>query len=216
MAVSKRLQAMLNFVGQANVLADIGTDHAYLPIEACLADICHRAIACDLNKGPLETADANINAAGLTHRIETRLGNGLAPLNINEADVITISGMGSHVMWNILQTHPEIAKSTKYLILQPQHDYLENFRKNLHATGYEIFNEALVYEDSRFYVIMQVSHTGRIFAWTPHEYFLGKFLTNSPFFPKYVEYHRNKIARFISNCDTATRETAETRLKMLL
>ena len=215
MAISKRLQGILDFVENATTLADIGTDHAFLPIEACTKNICSRAIACDLNKGPLEIANINIKAANLTHRIETRLGNGLLPLNINEADVITISGMGSHVMWSILESQPEKAKSARVLVLQPQHDYLENFRMSLHGGGYEILDETLIYEDSRFYVIMKVSHTGKISTWTDREYFVGKFLTNSPFFSEYLDYHRSKIARFIDNCDNQSRELAKMRLQNL-
>ena len=218
MALSLRLQAILEYASGCNVLADIGTDHAYLPIEACKTNACNRAIACDLNKGPLEIAAANIKAAGLHRRIETRLGNGLAPLGINEADCISISGMGSTTMWDILQDEPCKAKTAKRLILQPQHDYLDVFRKNLHGAGYNIEAEELVYEDSRFYVVLTASYVGvgEVAAWTEREYFIGKFLHDSPHFGEYLAYHRSKIARYIHVVgDSGVRELGETRLAML-
>ena len=215
MALSLRLQAILDYAHGCETLADIGTDHAYLPIEACKTGACARAIACDLNKGPLEVAAANIKAAGFCHRIETRLGNGLTPLMENEADCISISGMGSTTMWDILQDEPGKAKSARRLILQPQHDYLDTFRKNLHSTGYNIEAEKLVFEDSRFYVILAAAYVGvgEVVVWTEQEYFIGKFLHDSPHFGDYLEYHKSKIARYIQAVsDSGVREVAEARM----
>ena len=215
MALSLRLQAILDYAYGCKTLADIGTDHAYLPIEAVATGACQRAIACDLNKGPLEIAAANIKEAGFCDQIETRLGNGLTPLWENEADCISISGMGSTTMWDILLAEPDKAKSANRLILQPQHDYLDIFRKNLHNAGYKIDAEKLVLEDSRFYVILLAAYVGvgEITLWSEKEYFVGKYLHESPYFEEYLEYHRNKIARYIDAVsDSAARELAETRL----
>ena len=215
MALSLRLSTILNLARGSNTLADIGTDHAYLPIEACAANLCNTAIACDINKGPLETAAANIRAAGLSNRIQTRLGDGLAPLNTNEADCIVISGMGGMRIWNILQNEPEKARYAKKLILQPQHD-LEELRKNLHGSGYDITAEELVIEDSRFYVILVVAYTDEVTQWTEQEYFFGKHLAQSRDFLRYLHYHQDKIARYIQSIsDGDTRQLAEMRLKWI-
>jgi len=213
MAVSLRLQAVLDFVQDSNVLADIGTDHAYLPIEACKANFCNTAIACDINKGPLNIADSNIRAAGLAGRIQTRLGDGLVPLMQNEADCVAICGMGGMRIWNILQAEPEKAKFAKKIILQPQHD-LEELRKNLHSAGYNISAEKLVMEDGRFYVILLAEYFGEVEVWTQQEYFLGKFLQESPHFTEYLQQHREKIGRYIQSVrDCAARQIAKTKLE---
>jgi len=196
MVLSLRLQAVLDFLQGTNVLADIGTDHAYLPIEACKLDLCKTAIACDINKGPLEIANANINAAGLNARIQTRLGDGLKPLNRDEADSIVISGMGGMRIWNILKEETEKARFAKKLILQPQHD-LEELRRKLHSEGFTISAEKLVQEDSRFYIIQLAHYSGDIEAWTPEEYFLGKTLHESPAFLPYLRHQQDKINRYI-------------------
>jgi len=215
MALSLRLQAALDLVGRSKVLADIGTDHAYLPIEAVRAGLCQKAIACDINKGPLEIAAANIQMVQLSDRIETRLGDGLAPINQNEADCVVISGMGGMRIWNILHTEPDKAKFATKLILQPQHN-LETLRRKLHSAGYDICTEKLIYEDSRFYVILLVNYTGNVSTWADQEYFFGKYITESPYFPQYLYYHKDKIARYIQSIkDDDARQAAETRLKWI-
>jgi len=214
MSLSLRLQTILNLINGCEVLADIGTDHAYLPIEALNAGFCKKAIACDINKGPLEIAAANIRATGFSTHIMTRLGDGLAPLKENEADCIVISGMGGMRIWNILQSERAKAQYAKKLILQPQHD-LEELRKKLHASGYNITDEKLVREDSRFYVILVAAYMGEVSTWTAQEYFFGKHLMmpGNPDFLLYLQYHQDKIARYIQSInDFDARQKAEMRL----
>ena len=185
MATSKRLDAILELIAVHNainggddekVLADIGTDHAYLPIEACRTNICTSAIACDINAGPLQIANKNIQLAGFSDKIQTRLGDGLAPVMPGEAHYIVIAGMGGMRIVKILQTEAEKSKNA-LLVLQPQHD-LEYLRRNLHVSGYEIKAERLVQEDKRFYVVLAAYYCGVNFAktWSDEEYYLGKFL----------------------------------------
>ena len=215
MAISLRLRAVLDLINNCDILADIGTDHAYLPIEACNANLCTKAIACDINKGPLDIANVNIATAGLCNCIETRLGDGLKPLNTNEADCIVISGMGGMRIWNILQSEPCKARYAKKLILQPQHD-LEELRKKLHGTGYEISTEKLVIEDSRFYVILLARYIGEVTQWEEQEYFFGRYLSESEDFMQYLNYHHVKITRYIQSInDYDTRQLAETRLEWI-
>jgi len=212
MALSLRLQAVLGLVKGSEILADIGTDHAYLPIEAVRGSFCKKAIACDINKGPLEIAAANIRAVGLSCQIETRLGDGLKPLMDNEADCAVISGMGGMRIWSILQAEPAKVQYAKKLILQPQQN-LEELRKLLHGAGYDISTEKLVYEDSRFYVILLATYTGNVLTWTEQEYFLGKYLQESPGYSLYLQYQKDKIARYIQSIkDDEDREIAEMRL----
>ena len=146
---SARLQAMLDFV-EGEVLADIGTDHGYLPIEAILAGKVKKALACDLSEGPLACAAENIARFGLEKRIETRLGFGLQPLRPGEADCVAIAGMGGMRMIDILQDCP---KGVKRLILQPQHDVVA-VRKALGGFGFTVSGERLLVDKGRVYTVI--------------------------------------------------------------
>jgi len=208
---------MLEAVGQCRVLADIGTDHAYLPIEAIRAGFCETAIACDIVHGPLKMAEFNIRAAGFAGRIETRLGDGLQPLAPNEADCITIAGMGGKNIMHILSAAPQTAENAR-LILQPQHD-LEDLRRFLHANSYNILEEKLVHEkskkQSRFYVILIASYTTDLITpWTDADYFLGQI--NSPHLHEYLREKHRKISGYINSVsDISAQKLAQQRLEWI-
>jgi tRNA (adenine22-N1)-methyltransferase len=203
-----RLQTMLSCIRECGTLADIGTDHAYLPIEAVRGGLCKKAIACDIVKGPLDTAKKNIKAAGLENYIETRLGDGLQPLQKNEADCIVIAGMGGMNIMEILES-PKAGNSK--LILQAQHD-LEELRRFLHAKKYRI-KEYLVRERSRFYVVTEAEKAGTIETWTDKEYFLGK--AESEDLQAYFCGMHSKIAKYIDSLDGTARKLAEKRMAWL-
>ena len=209
--ISPRLQAVLECIEKCNVLADIGTDHAYLPIEAVKKNFCERAIACDINKGPLETAKKNILNAGLYEKIETRLGNGLEPISVNEADCITITGMGGMLIKDILQNAQHKIKKSK-IILSPQHD-LEELRRFLYLNKYKI-KEKLVRDRERFYNVLIAHVTNEEQPWTDTEFFLGKI--ESPDIDLYYLMLHKKISGYIHFItDEGTRQRAEKQLKWL-
>lgn len=204
------MQTVLECIENCDVLADIGTDHAYLPIEACRVGFCQKAIACDILPRPLKMAEFNIKAAKLESRIETRMGDGLQPLLVNEADCITIAGMGGMRICGILSDAPKKAENAK-LILQPQHD-LEELRRFLHSNMYKI-EESLVRERSRFYVIM-VAQRGEVVPWTDAEYFLGK--TSGADSTLYFHEMHKKISGYIHFItDEKMLELAKKRLAWL-
>ena len=215
--LSPRLQAVLDFcrvVEQGSrpgnqlihtplcgVLADIGTDHAYLPIAAIEQKICKSAIACDLHPGPLKIAKENISKAGFASHIQTRLGDGLKPISPGEADCIVITGMGGMRIWGILMDGMEQAQLAKRLVLQPQHDIVL-LRKNLHKAGFEIQDERLVREKvggkELFYIVIAARYTAANITWTEREYFLGKHLIEAggEIFTAYKKREREKIALY--------------------
>jgi hypothetical protein len=120
MILSERLSRIASYVPGELVVADIGTDHALLPIYLVLQEIASHVIACDISSGPLESARANIYLYKLTEKIEIRQGDGLEPLNRGEADVIIISGMGGAKIRDILETSPDVLDGVVRIILQPQ------------------------------------------------------------------------------------------------
>ena len=104
MQISERLRTVAGMVSPGCRLADVGTDHAYIPIYLMQNGVIPQAVAMDINQGPLLRATENIRRYGLTGRIETRLSDGLEKLQAGEADTILIAGMGGLLMVRILET----------------------------------------------------------------------------------------------------------------
>ena len=94
MKLSKRLETVASFVPKGSNIADIGTDHGYVPIYLVREGQAEHAVAMDVRKGPLERARAHVEDAGLGSRIDVRLSDGLAGLETGEADCVVIAGLG--------------------------------------------------------------------------------------------------------------------------
>ena len=154
MKLTGRLGAVTSMIPQGAVIADIGTDHGYVPVSLCSEGICPRAIAADIVPGPLEAAKAHVRAAGLADRIDCRLGDGLTCLAPGEADGAVICGMGGPLMAGILAASPEVWKKMDFLVLQPQSD-AEVVRRFLYEQGWHIDDERLVVDDGRLYEILR-------------------------------------------------------------
>ena len=155
MELSIRLKTVAEAVTPGNRVADIGTDHGYVPIYLVKNNLSPGGIAMDVNKGPLEKAKEHIRAEKLSGKIATRLGNGLAPLEPGETDTVVIAGMGGDLICKILKAKPEFLIEGKELILQPQSEVME-FRKFLWESGYTIVAEDMVLEDGKYYPMMRV------------------------------------------------------------
>lgn len=155
MQISKRLETVASFVEPGSVIADVGCDHGYIPIYLYQKGIIPKAIAMDVNKGPLERADIHIREYGLGEYITTRLSDGVCGLKPGEADAVVIAGMGGALMEKIIAGGEETLNSVSYLILQPQSE-LEHFRRFLHQKGYKIVQETMVLEDGKYYPMMKV------------------------------------------------------------
>ncbi|MDD3395163.1 MAG: class I SAM-dependent methyltransferase [Anaerotignum sp.] len=153
MDISKRLQAVAELVSYP-IVADIGTDHGYVPIYLHRLGKVKKAFACDVRKGPLEKAQENILLHQAQAYIETRLGSGLLPLQPGEAETAVIAGMGGMLTIRILKDSPEVVASLKELILAPQLD-VDAVRRYLHTIGFSIETEQMLKEDGKFYNIMR-------------------------------------------------------------
>jgi len=151
MRFSPRLRAILACVKGSRCLADIGTDHGYLPIAACSEGMAERAVACDVAAGPLEIARANVRRYGLEARIECRLGYGLRPLGVGEADCVVIAGMGGANMVEILN-EAELS-GVRRLIVQPQRD-IDAVRGALGVLGFEVVEEVTALDRGRTYTVI--------------------------------------------------------------
>ena len=154
MELSKRLKAVAELVTPGMRLADVGTDHGYIPIYLTEAGVIPSAIAMDINKGPLERAKEHIREHGLEGKIQTRLSDGLKNLQMNEADCMIAAGMGGGLVIRILSEERDTAGSLKELILQPQSE-IDSVRKYLTEEGYRIVADDMVYEDGKYYPMMK-------------------------------------------------------------
>ena len=173
MQLSQRLSSVASMVTAGNCLADVGTDHGYVPIYLYERNIIPRAIAMDVNKGPLERAALHIAESGMKEAIETRLSDGLTALKPGEADSVVIAGMGGPLIIRILSAHPEITESLKELILQPQSEISE-VRIWLYEQGYEIVEEHMVFEDGKYYPMFKAVKNLEAKKLTDLEYKYGK------------------------------------------
>ena len=155
MRLSKRLAAAASMVTRGNIVADVGTDHAFLPVKLVEEGVCPRAIAMDIRSGPLARAAESVRAAKLQDKIELRLSDGLQMLCPGEAQSVTITGMGGPLICRILTDSEVVAKSADELILSPQSEIFE-CRVFLASHGYRLTDEQMVFEDGKYYIIMKV------------------------------------------------------------
>lgn len=150
MKLSKRMRRLASLVTGGNRLADVGTDHGYIPIALVKEDKIPGAIAMDVNQGPLTRAGAHIREFGLSTYIETRLSDGLTGLKPGEADTVLIAGMGGMLTVRILDEGSHCLNTVKELVLQPQSD-IQEVRRWLGRHGFRIDLEDIVEEDEKYY-----------------------------------------------------------------
>ena len=150
--LDSRLLSALPYLTAGGVVADIGTDHAYLPIEALRRGISDRAVACDINLGPIRSAERNISAAGMSDRIDTLQTDGLHGVERFHPTDIVIFGMGGELITDILARAPFVKRTGIRLILQPM-THPEALRRFLLQEGFSIVGESLVKEEKIYQVI---------------------------------------------------------------
>ena len=154
MSLSKRLTAICRMVPAGCVPADIGTDHAAVPIELLRSGKCTRALACDVLEGPLSAARENIARAGLSDRIGVWLSDGFQALPEGAYDAAVICGMGGQTIRRILEGRPADRRLLKTLVLSPQSER-EELRAYLRAEGFRIETEDLILEEGKFYPVIR-------------------------------------------------------------
>ena len=150
-----RLAAVASLVRKESFVADIGTDHAYLPSYCIRSGICETAFAMDVNEGPLNRAAETIEKYNVKDKITIRLSDGIEKLQKDEADVIVIAGMGGLLIKKIIEDHKEVISPETLLILQPMIAQRE-LREYLFGNGFVIENEYVVAEGNKHYNIFCV------------------------------------------------------------
>jgi ribosomal protein L11 methyltransferase (prmA) len=209
MKLSKRLQTIADFVKKGAVVADIGTDHAHIPIYLIKNNIISKAYACDINAGPLEKAKENINYYGIKN-IELRLSNGLEKLKTDEADTFIIAGMGGELIIDILDRGQGFFDKKNTFILSP-HTKIEEVRNYLLRKGLKILKEDMCIDEGKFYTVMEAVYMGKTFSYTKGELLFGKYLIDNknPVLFEYLKKEKQKYLNIISTDginDTRRRE----------
>ena len=154
--ISKRLEMVASFVPQGAVILDVGSDHAYLPIELVERGQIETAIAGEVVEGPYQSAVKNVEAHGLKEKIQVRLANGLAAFEEeDQVSVITIAGMGGRLIATILEEGLEKLSNIQRLILQPNNRE-DDLRIWLQDNGFQIVAESILEEAGKFYEILVV------------------------------------------------------------
>ena len=210
--LSPRLAEAARLVGKCNCFADIGTDHAYLPIYLLMTGACRTAVASDIGEGPLKRASAAAQKYNQT--VSLRLGSGLSTLERDEADAVVIAGMGGPLMEKILTEGKTALPGFRELILQPQSD-IPHFRHFLMEHGFCIIQEEMILEDGKYYPMMKaVSGRTPGEIWTREEEMFGKLLLERlhPVLYKYLQRELQIREEISGQLKNAAGEGAKKRL----
>lgn len=199
--LSKRLKAIAGFVEPGERMADIGTDHAFIPIQLVQDGVIDFAIASDVRQGPLAIAKENIHAAGVADHIVLRLADGLAGIrSVDRISTVVIAGMGGQLMVDILEAGQRQLDGTETLILEANRDD-RDVRAWLAAHDYGIVNEALVADEGHVYPIMVAGKTQPDVPYTEADLLLGPILRReaSPLFMRQLNRRIKKAEEVLAS-----------------
>ncbi len=213
MEISLRLKTIASMVDSCECVADIGTDHGYVPIYLVKNDICSKAIASDINKGPVEKVRLNVKLEGLENKIQCRLGGGLTTIKSGEVQGIVIAGMGGNLIRDIIEEGIDVFKKAKFAVLQPVQNP-EVLREYVYRKGYKIIDEELCIEDNKLYEIIKIGYDEKTENIDSIYYEIGKTLIEKrhPLANRYIEM---KIERYIKILENITEESESAKNRKL-
>lgn len=179
MKLTNRLKKISELIPDGSTVADVGTDHAYLPTYCLLKGKIRSAVAMDVNEGPLASAAENTAKYGVSALVDLRLSDGIEKLKYGETDVIVIAGMGGLLIKRILESGRDKIADGTLLLLQPMIAQ-EELRKYLYSSSLGIENEYLAREGGKIYNII-AARAGQNALFGEYDILVGKNLKeNSP------------------------------------
>ncbi|KAA0549385.1 tRNA (adenine-N(1))-methyltransferase [Bacillus sp. BGMRC 2118] len=177
--LSKRLETVAESIPAGSTLADIGSDHAYLPIYCKLNGVVVSAIAGEVVEGPFHTAKNQVDRLDLQNFIDVRMGDGLEVIQPGEVDVVTICGMGGALITSILENGKHKLQGVKRLILQPNIMAM-TIRKWLIKNDWALMEESILEEDGKIYEVLVAEKRDPMLSYSAEnldkELLLGPFL----------------------------------------
>lgn len=194
---------LLNIIShvKGKSVADIGTDHAYVPLQLIKDGVCERAIASDVRQGPVDIAKANIKKHGCEGKIEVRMGSGLEHLTPGETEDIIIAGMGGELIIEILKAHEAAAHASR-LILQPMNSQYE-LRHYLLENGFKIETEDISTEGFKVYnLIVAISGKGSAFE-RDIDYHLPPYLKSNKNYNALYKKKKREFTRVIEGLENS-------------
>jgi len=215
MKLSERLKMVVSFVSEGSRVADIGTDHGYVPITLAEEGKVERALAMDVRPGPLERAQTHIRRHGLEQVIETRLSDGVRELRSGEADTVIIAGMGGELVIHIMEDGRRLWGEIGHWILSPQSE-LDKVRDYLASNGFLIQREEMLCEEGKYYTVMDVV-PGQMEALKPWESLYGPCLIRDkhPVLKEFLDKEEQLLDRIAAGLAGQESEGAKSRAEEL-
>lgn len=177
--IGARLEACAAFVRRGKIAADIGTDHAYLPIWLVRSGIVPYAYASDINEEPIRSAMNNINSYGLNEKIIAFTADGLSKIPEDKVDDIIIAGMGGDNIAGILSGAKWLKNARYRLIMQPM-SRASRLREHLFGNGFDIIEERAVCEAGRIYTVICAEYSGRNSSFDDYDIYAGRLDGSDP------------------------------------
>ena len=186
--IDDRLTQIASYIRTGKIAADIGTDHAYLPVWLIQNGKCKRVIASDINAGPCQRAVDNVKSYGLGDKIEIVQANGLIGIDVYKPDDIIIAGMGGELIWDIISAGDYVKMDGVQLILQPMSKIML-LRRLLTENGFDIIDETLARVDRRIYEVIHVGYNDVVQRYSEVELLIGRknIENRHALFTKFVE-----------------------------
>ena len=194
--INDRLLTAISFVRKGKRFADIGTDHAYLPIYLLEQGVISYAYAADINQGPLDKANENIIKYGFKDKIQTVLCDGLSKIAPDSVDDIAIFGMGGELIIKIIDEASWVKDSEKRLILQPM-THPEKLRQYLAQNGFQIIGETLSFDRGKIYQTICAEYDGYVRNFDTFTYAFGDHIlkNKTDLLAELMEITRKKLER---------------------
>lgn len=196
-------------VRRGNTVADIGTDHAYLPAYLVLNGISPKTLACDVRRGPLDNAKKTVEQYGIQDKITLRLSDGFDEISPSEAEDFVMCGMGGTLMEELVSRTNWLKDKSKRIIVQPQ-SHAEDIRRFFVQNGFEILSEDACIDSGKIYCAMAAEYSGMISDKKISYIYTGELPKCRK--PEAKLYLENIVSRLRTKCEAeklhGSRETA--------
>jgi tRNA (adenine22-N1)-methyltransferase len=216
MKLSYRLQAIVDYIPKNTIVGDIGTDHGYIPVYLVENKISKKVIGTDISKNSLNKIIEYVKLTGNEEKVDIRLGDGLEVIRPFEIDTVVIAGMGGLLIRDILDKDKEKRDSITHFILQANVATKE-LREYLYENNFQIIDEKLVKEDSKFYEIIYAKK-GKEYISKDIYYEIGKklILNKDPLVREFIDSKIKTIEKIIEEIKDKKTEKSEERYKELI